>query len=127
MIQGLVDGIEDKIGSAVTAVSNALSGIRDLFPNSPAKKGPFSGKGWVLYSGMSISDSFADGIVERAAEARKAAEDLARQTQGALSGVELQGPVINQRTLNYHAAPGSSLSAEEDLFAAANRGRMVNF
>jgi hypothetical protein len=31
------------------------------------------------------------------------------------------------KVLNYYAAPGSSISAEEDLFAAANRARMVGW
>jgi hypothetical protein len=30
----------------------------------------------------------------------------------------------SSKTLNYYAAPGSSLGSEEDLFAAANRARM---
>ena len=29
--------------------------------------------------------------------------------------------------LNYYAAPGASLSAEEDLFTAARRARMVGW
>jgi tape measure domain-containing protein len=66
IIDGLVNGIQSAIGGAVDAVSGAVGAIRDLFPFSPAKKGPFSGKGWVLYSGMSIMNALADGVSKRA-------------------------------------------------------------
>lgn len=62
LIDGLVSGITGAIGGAVDAVASGISSIRDLFPFSPAKKGPFSGRGWVLYSGMSIMNALADGV-----------------------------------------------------------------
>lgn len=66
IIDGLVSGIQSAIGGAVSAVSGAVSSIRDLFPFSPAKKGPFSGRGWVLYSGISIMNALADGVEKKA-------------------------------------------------------------
>ena len=65
IIDGLVNGIRNAIGGAVDAVSGAVGEIRALFPFSPAKKGPFSGHGWVLYSGMSIADALAEGFERR--------------------------------------------------------------
>lgn len=65
IIDGLVSGIQGAIGGAVSAVSGAVQRIRDLFPFSPAKTGPFSGRGWVLYSGMSIADAMAEGFERR--------------------------------------------------------------
>ena len=44
-------------------------------------------------------------------------------TSGLGSGV---GPAVT-KVLNYYAAPGSSISSKEDLFAAANRARMVGW
>lgn len=61
IIDGLVQGIQGAIGGAMDAVGNALGAIRNLFPFSPAKEGPFSGKGWVLYSGISIMDALSEG------------------------------------------------------------------
>lgn len=66
IIQGLVNGIKSKFTEAVNTVKNGLSRIRNLLPFSPAKEGPFSGKGWTLYSGMSIMQGFADGIRKNA-------------------------------------------------------------
>lgn len=65
IIGGLIDGIKSMFASAKNAVSGLLSGIRNLLPFSPAKEGPFSGKGWTLYSGMSIAEALADGMQRR--------------------------------------------------------------
>ena len=66
IIDGLVNGIKRAVGGAVNAVSGCVQSIRNLFPFSPAKTGPFSGKGWVLYSGMSIMNALADGVSKKA-------------------------------------------------------------
>lgn len=65
IIGGLIDGVKSMFSSAKNAVSGLLSGIRNLLPFSPAKEGPFSGKGWTLYSGMSIAEALADGMHRR--------------------------------------------------------------
>lgn len=62
ILNGLKDGIMGAIGSVTSTISGALKGIRDLFPFSPAKEGPFSGHGWVLYSGISIAEALGDGF-----------------------------------------------------------------
>ncbi|WP_263729956.1 hypothetical protein [Cellulomonas sp. SG140] len=127
LIDGFTQGIRDRAASAKAMVSGVLSDIRKLFPFSPAKEGPFSGKGWVLYSGMSIADAMADGIQARANNAVQAARQMAEETHAALSGAESSSLLIRQNNLTYYAAQNNSLSAEEDLFAAADRGRMVGF
>lgn len=65
LIDGFVDGIRSAAASAAGAVSDTLSSLRSLFPFSPAKEGPFSGRGWVLYSGMSIMDALSEGAEKR--------------------------------------------------------------
>ena len=50
------------IGNVKDAAADVVQAARDFFPFSPAKKGPFSGRGWVLYSGKSIGEAFAEGI-----------------------------------------------------------------
>jgi len=127
LIDGFTAGISDRADEAKKSVSNVLSDIRDLFPFSPAKEGPFSGKGWVLYSGMSIGDAMADGIEARAQNAVNAAKKMAADTHAALDEAEFMGPVLKQQVINYNAAEGSSLGSEEDLFAALSRGRAVGF
>ena len=63
IIQGLIDGISSMIQGAVDAVGGVLGAISNLLPHSPAKEGPFSGRGWTLYSGRSIVDALATGAL----------------------------------------------------------------
>lgn len=67
IMDGLAQGIRNGISAAVDAASNAMEAISKLFPHSPAKEGPFSGHGWTLYSGQSIIDGLADGMLQRRA------------------------------------------------------------
>src|ERR1044072_2283213 len=62
IIQGLINGIKSMAGSVKNAVGNVLSGARNLLPFSPAKEGPFSGKGWTENSGASLMQGLATGI-----------------------------------------------------------------
>lgn len=89
IIDGLISGIKGAISGAKDAVSGALQSIRDLFPFSPAKEGPFSGSGWVLYSGRSITAAFAQGVTDNAGKAEKAVHDAMQRAQSAANGVEL--------------------------------------
>lgn len=65
LIDGFISGIRDGFDKAYGAVKDGLGKIRNLFPFSPAKDGPFSGRGWVLYSGRSVMDAMAQGIKDR--------------------------------------------------------------
>jgi phage-related protein len=87
LIQGFINGINDKIADAKGAVSNVLDKVRNLFPFSPAKEGPFSGRGWVRYSGQSISTALAQGIRERTPLARTAALDLVSAAHPGANGL----------------------------------------
>ena len=62
MLDGLGRGISNAIGGVVNTVKGGLEKIRGLFPFSPAKYGPFSGHGWVLYSGISIAEALGEGF-----------------------------------------------------------------
>lgn len=73
IVSGFLGGIKSMWGNVTSWVNGALSTVRNLFPFSPAKEGPFSGRGWVLYSGQSIGEAFAQGIRDRAGLARRAA------------------------------------------------------
>lgn len=67
IMDGLAQGIRNGISAAVDTASNAMEAISKLFPHSPAKEGPFSGHGWTLYSGQSIIDGLAEGMLQRRA------------------------------------------------------------
>lgn len=71
-IQGFIDGIKYMANRAVETVKSLLRRVRNLLPFSPAKEGPFSGKGWTMYSGQSIMDGLARGIERSADKPRQA-------------------------------------------------------
>lgn len=62
LFQGFIDGILNIKNKVQDTAKSVMSSVRDLLPFSPAKVGPFSGKGWTLYSGQSLMQGFADGI-----------------------------------------------------------------
>jgi phage-related protein len=74
LIQGFIDGIMNMVGGVGDAIGGVMDLVGGFFPNSPAKRGPFSGSGWTRLkkSGVAIGDQFAAGLrsVEPALTAR---------------------------------------------------------
>lgn len=86
LIGGFVDGIKNGFKGAVNAVADGLGKIRKLLPFSPAKEGPFSGKGWTLYSGRSLMQGLADGIKQNANLPQLAIDNALGGAQLSLAG-----------------------------------------
>lgn len=64
LIAGLISGIKAKeyaVRAAAEAVMRAAAG---MFPSSPAKEGPFSGRGWTPFRGEALINGFSEGIIE---------------------------------------------------------------
>lgn len=70
LLDGFTSGIRNGFQAAKDAVSNGLSAIRDFFPFSPAKVGPFSGHGYTTYSGRALMEGLAEGVGRGTASAR---------------------------------------------------------
>lgn len=102
-------GILSTLSDAYNAALHAVQAIKNLMPHSPAKEGPFSGKGWVLYSGRAISEGLAEGIRQRSSVARSAAEALMAGVAG--PGVQAFGP----------AAAGAGASGHTFVIQGANK------
>lgn len=85
IVNGLADGIRSAVSSGVLgrAASSAMSVVSAYIPHSPAKKGPFSGKGWTLYSGEAIVNDLAKGM--RRADASLAVSDVMGDFHAAVS------------------------------------------
>lgn len=64
LVQGFIHGIESIGDGIYKSVKGLLSKAAKLFPHSPALEGPFSGKGWTLFSGQALAQGFADGIAQ---------------------------------------------------------------
>lgn len=105
IVQGLIDGIESKIGALKSKMSGVASSIRDFLPFSPAKIGPLSGHGDPTISGGKIVRMIAAGMDSQLPALQSAAAAAAAAAGG----------------LNVGAGPGmSSINA---AIAAANAPR----
>ena len=80
LIQGLLDGIEAMFPGITESVGGVMDFIGGFFPQSPAKRGRFSGRGYTTYSGNALIEDYAGGIEEklpRLSAAASAAQDAA--------------------------------------------------
>nr|DAQ26916.1 MAG TPA: tail tape measure [Caudoviricetes sp.] len=62
LVDGFLKGIREKWDQLTGWVRDGMKSLRGLWPFSPAKWGPFSGRGYVTYSGEAIVTDFADSI-----------------------------------------------------------------
>lgn len=62
LVDGFLRGIQGAWGRLTGWVKQGMDWLRGLWPFSPAKWGPFSGKGYVTHSGKAIIRDFADSI-----------------------------------------------------------------
>lgn len=95
LLAGFKAGIIASFDSVKREVESGLAGIRALFPFSPAKEGPFSGRGWVSYSGESVGATFGDSAVD----ALKGARDKISRSLGGIRSdfTSLSGDVSSMR------------------------------
>lgn len=62
LMNGFKQGILNAVESVKSAVKGALQKVRDFFPFSPAKVGPFSGSGYTSVSGEHLMRDFGKAI-----------------------------------------------------------------
>lgn len=84
LIQGFIDGIGSMIQAAKDKAASVVNAVRDFFPFSPAKVGPFSGTGYTTYSGRALMEDWARGMEQGAPDAIRAIEDVMGHTQSAM-------------------------------------------
>lgn len=96
MIDGFKDGIVNAFSNAVNAVKNGLNRIRNFFPFSPAKEGPFSGKGYTIYSGQALTEDFAKGMSMAESDVVRQAEAITKAAAFDVPDVPgMSGPNLN--------------------------------
>ncbi|MFJ3775222.1 hypothetical protein ACIPX0_26350 [Streptomyces sp. NPDC090075] len=133
MAEGLVKGLEnqaDAIEKQMLKIAKSMTDAikKALGIHSPsrvfARIGAFVGQGFS--KGLLSEASNVTAAVERSLLLNTgsvgAGQNIASAVTSALGDTSSSGGAT--KVLNYYAAPGSSLGAEEDLFAAANRARM---
>lgn len=80
IVNGIITGMRQREQAVREAAAAIMRAIRDFLPGSPAKRGPFSGRGWTPYRGAALVEGFADGMLRSMSEVRRAAEMLAGAT-----------------------------------------------
>ena len=116
LIQGFIGGIRSMISSAVSAARSVVSSVRSFFPFSPAKEGPFSGRGYTSYSGRALVEDWAKGIEGAAPKAVRAVEGLMDLTNSTATA-EWNGRVNSESF-------GITGSVYEGVMAAFNGSRL---
>lgn len=91
IMNGLRDGIMGAVGSVTSSVSSAVGKIRDLFPFSPAKTGPFSGHGYTTWSGKALMEDWGASIEGAAPKAADYAARAVSGVQAAISAARVSG------------------------------------
>lgn len=114
LIGGFIDGIKSMISGAKDAVGGVLKAIGDFFPHSPAKVGPFSGRGYTTHSGKALIGDFAGAIrsgrdqVAEAAGYALGGADFSASSVARLSTLTTPEPVAVAAT----AQPGAGATAQ---------------
>lgn len=132
LIQGLINGITEKIGALKAKVSEAASAVKNFMPGSPVKEGPL--KAWNYGSGVSgagraLMSGLAEGIeaqVGRIGKASSLAAAAAMPRGTALAPAMVRG----QQAPQVHvSAPGAVLTRADRtaLEALANRPIRVEY
>lgn len=65
LLNGFKEGVENAVESVKSGISGCIQKIRDLFPFSPAKEGPFSGHGYTTWSGRALMRDFGKGVASQ--------------------------------------------------------------
>lgn len=114
LIGGFIDGIKGAANGLKDAVKGVLGGISDFFPHSPAKVGPFSGRGYTTHSGKALIGDFAGSIragreqVAAAAGYALGGADFSASSVAGLSTLTTPEPVAVAAT----AQPGAGATAQ---------------
>lgn len=123
ILDGFIDGIKGGFDRAVQNVRDGLNRIRRMLPFSPAKEGPFSGKGWTLYSGQSLMKGLADGIKQNSNLPQLALNNALAGAQFQIAGNTQPAPTPTSNTsinINGDIKLGDQ-SAVQEFFGRLNR------
>lgn len=123
MMQGFIDGITGMAQAAVNAVKGVVDRVRGLFPFSPAKYGPFSGKGYTTFSGRALMEDWAKGIEDGTPKAVRAVEDAMSATQ---TGMDVSAAVTADGFGNLQGQIMSAMSGWEVVIDANGITKLVN-
>jgi tape measure domain-containing protein len=126
IMEGLKNGITSMKDSVTGAVGNVLSAARNLLPSSPAKEGPFSGRGWTLYSGRAIGAALAKGMLDERGVVAAAARGLAKAGQVGLTGPAVQASVeTTAQGLGRGGQAGAASRGDDEMLRETRMVRLL--
>jgi phage-related protein len=108
IIQGLINGITSMVGPVKNAIGNVLSQARNLLPFSPAKEGPFSGKGWTTFSGASIVEGLIKGLETNVPALKASIKGLADKAKAELNTIAGSGKLSLQTAASAQLGAGTA-------------------
>lgn len=118
LIGGFIDGIKNAASGAKDAVKGVLDGIANFFPHSPAKVGPFSGRGYTTYSGKALIGDFAGAI-------RAGRDQVAEAAGYALSGADFSASSVASLSVPTTPEPVAIASTAQSVEGATAQNAEV--
>lgn len=103
LVSGFWNGIVSRWNQMVSWVKQGMANLRALWPFSPAKTGPFSGRGYVSYSGAALTKDFAASL-------RAGIPDVLTAARGVMSAASMDMSSANVPTPRGLAAASAGRS-----------------
>ncbi|MFD9519320.1 hypothetical protein [Streptomyces sp. NPDC059979] len=104
LVRGFIDGIKSMLGNVKDGAKVIVNAARNFFPFSPAKEGPFAGRGWTLFSGQALAQGFAEGISSRTDAVGRSVGQMLQAAQSVAGDAQLS-------TLSHHPMSLGSVSS----------------
>lgn len=120
LISGFLDGLVARWNQLMAWARSAMSSLRALWPFSPAKDGPFSGRGYVTHSGRAMTEDFAASLRAGMPRVQGAAASVMAAAQAALTG-----SVGGLATAGARTATSGAGAAARELLGRMNAGGQV--
>jgi phage-related protein len=121
LVMGFAAGITSGTNLALQAALGVAAAVAGAFPNSPAKYGAFSGRGWTPYRGVALVEGFGEGMASRTGYLKKQAAKLVGAAQfdgqGSLS--------LEARLKNTMALPGGGPKGLGDVLSPVGTATAV--
>lgn len=121
IINGLGQGISNAIDGVIGTVEDVVGQIRSFFPFSPAKRGPFKGRGYTTWSGKALMEDWGSGMESGAAKAIDFAEGAMLAVSGKLGsfGFRAAGSVVEGASSGPSVNQVFNISANDPNLVAA--------
>ena len=118
LIGGFIDGIKGAANGLKDAVKGVLDGIAGFFPHSPAKVGPFSGRGYTTHSGKALIGDFAGAI-------RAGRDQVADAAGYALSGADFSAANVGGLSVPTTPEPVAAMATAQSVEGATAQNTEV--